>query len=229
LAHRIIAHGLVRPGETLLDIGCGPGNLSFAMAQKKVRVTALDNSPGMIQVVKQRLKNRPALPVEPLAADWKKFSPQIAHDVAAAVFFPEACTAKGLFSMEKLAARTCILVTGDGRETFPVRRDIWNQVMAAPCPSAGFHMECAQNFLRAAGRSPQRFSLCLPVVLDAEEQAVKDYFWAYFTMFDTCPKKLDNAIRNALLPHLARGRVQIKGNAGLEVLFWQVEAEEKKI
>ena len=229
LADRMIDYGIVRPGETLLDIGCGPGNLSFAMAQKKVHVTALDNSPGMIQVVKQRSKNWPGLPVTPLAADFRTFLPQTTHDVAAAVFFPEACTVKGLFSMERLAAKTCILVTGDGRETFPIRRDIWNQVMDISCPSAGFHMECAQNFLQAAGRWPKKFSLSLPVVLDAEEQEVKDYFSAYFAMFDTCPKKLGNAIQKALFPPLVRGRVQIKGKARLEALFWQVVAEEKKI
>jgi trans-aconitate methyltransferase len=47
-----------RPGERILDLGCGPGQLTAQIAQSGAQVTGLDNSPGMLEEAR---KNFPKL------------------------------------------------------------------------------------------------------------------------------------------------------------------------
>lgn len=43
-----------RPGERILDLGCGTGQLTQAIATSGARVTGLDSSPAMIQAARRR-------------------------------------------------------------------------------------------------------------------------------------------------------------------------------
>lgn len=51
------------PGGRLLDLGCGPGNISFLLARRwpGARVLGLDGAPRMLAVARQRLAAEPAL------------------------------------------------------------------------------------------------------------------------------------------------------------------------
>lgn len=40
-------------GKTVLDIGCGPGHYSVALARRGARVTGIDFAPGMIELAKE--------------------------------------------------------------------------------------------------------------------------------------------------------------------------------
>jgi 2-polyprenyl-3-methyl-5-hydroxy-6-metoxy-1,4-benzoquinol methylase len=51
IADFIFDYRLVFRGSSALDIGCGPGALSLALAGRGIVVTALDNSPGMINTL----------------------------------------------------------------------------------------------------------------------------------------------------------------------------------
>ena len=42
------------PGDTVLDIGAGTGRWSIPMAKVRKKVTALDASPGMLEVLREK-------------------------------------------------------------------------------------------------------------------------------------------------------------------------------
>jgi trans-aconitate methyltransferase len=51
------------PGKRLVDLGCGPGNISFRLARRwpAATVLGLDGAPRMLAVAEQRLRDEPAL------------------------------------------------------------------------------------------------------------------------------------------------------------------------
>jgi arsenite methyltransferase len=62
----------LRPGERVLDLGCGPGYLAAEMAEvvgSDGRVDAVDPSPSMLAIAGRRERSGDAAPVELVAAD----------------------------------------------------------------------------------------------------------------------------------------------------------------
>ncbi len=52
--HRVVA-GYVTPGSTVLDVGCGTGNLSILMAQRAAEVVGVELSPAMVAYARRRV------------------------------------------------------------------------------------------------------------------------------------------------------------------------------
>ena len=50
---------LIRPASTVIDVGCGTGRFSFAVADKVSHITGIDLSEKNIRKAKQNLANRP--------------------------------------------------------------------------------------------------------------------------------------------------------------------------
>lgn len=50
----LFGSGAVRQGDTLLDLGCGPGLYAVALARRGVRVTGLDSSENSLTAARQR-------------------------------------------------------------------------------------------------------------------------------------------------------------------------------
>ena len=60
----------VGPGETLLDIGCGVGNLSLQFAKQCKQVVALDFSPNMLAFLRENMEKEGVGNITPLELSW---------------------------------------------------------------------------------------------------------------------------------------------------------------
>jgi SAM-dependent methyltransferase len=77
---RLVFARWLRPGVSLLDVGCGAGREAFAFAEAGVDVTAIDLSPRLVAVARARAAALGAR-IEFVAADVSTFTPSRPFDV----------------------------------------------------------------------------------------------------------------------------------------------------
>ncbi len=56
VARRLIETAGVEPGQTVLDLGCGTGNVALLAAALRARVTAVDPAPRLLRVTRERAR-----------------------------------------------------------------------------------------------------------------------------------------------------------------------------
>jgi SAM-dependent methyltransferase len=61
----------ILPGETILDIGCGPGALAIPLAKAGHPVTAVDFSQKMLAILFKGAHGQGGLDITPMLADWR--------------------------------------------------------------------------------------------------------------------------------------------------------------
>ena len=220
IARFITKHRLVYPGKRILEVGCGPGETALALARQGLAVTALDSSSGMIQALETKLHRSGVKTVQTCLADWKHYVPDKDHEMALACFFPDAFSPGGLHRMEALTSAWCCLVLGDGTETFPLRKTIWDKVMPKAPPEGDFHFTFAAKYLTLARRNPFAEDVSLPARLDVDYQRAASYFKAYFAIFDKSGKTVHQAISDALAPFMDNGSIRMSGTVNMHFLFW---------
>ena len=71
--HRFLLKQLPAQCKTALDIGCGTGEFSRLLAQQIEKVIAIDLSPNMIEVAKQRSRQLPNIDFQ--VADVMRWEP----------------------------------------------------------------------------------------------------------------------------------------------------------
>jgi SAM-dependent methyltransferase len=74
--------GLFRPGDRVLDLGCGTGDDALHLASVGVEVFGIDAAPKMVEIARSRGVNASLLAIEDLksgAGLWPAFSGAISH------------------------------------------------------------------------------------------------------------------------------------------------------
>lgn len=212
---------LALPGDTVLELGCGPGTLALALAAKGLFVTAIDDSVGMINVLKNSIRLKKIDRIHPMVGNWEQLPVKPIYDLTVACFFPNAFSPEGLYRLESLSRGRCLLVLGYGLDAFPIRKNIWEKVMDAPFPAGRFNFTCGARYLRAAGRRPAVSRLFLKADLDLSLEQVTTYYREYFGIFGKSGPILDQSIAESLSGHTKQGRVRLSGKVRLAFLWWR--------
>lgn len=212
---------LASPEDTVLEFGCGPGTLALALADKGIFVTAIDDSPGMINALKNSNRLRKIDRIKPIVGSWEHLPQNQIYDLAVACFFPNAFSPEGLRRLESFSRGRCLLVLGYGRDAFPIRKDIWEKVMDVPLPTGRYNFACGAHYLRAAGRRLAIARLSFPVHLDLPLEQATIYYREYFGIFGKSGHVLDQTIAEGLSPYARQGRVELSGKVRLVCLWWR--------
>ena len=227
LAVTLADQGMIPDGCTILEVGCGPGNLSMALAEYGCQLTAMDLSRGMIRILEHKISISGLCGIRPVAFDWNRLNLTPGYDLVVAAFFPEAFCPEGVSRMENLAKKSCVLVVGTGQSAFPICRRIWAKIVETPCPVGGDHLICAENYLAQTGRTPRVYRLTLPAVLDVAPVRAKGYFRSYFGMLGYSGTKVDKAIDDGLSPYIKNGCICLEGTSGAAMICWDVAGHRR--
>ena len=179
---------LVRPDDTLLDVGAGAGRFALPLARRVKQVTALDHARPMLDILQRRAGAQGIGNLSLVEAAWEDAEVE-PHDVVLAAWslyrLPDM-----LVGMKKLIAatrRTLIIVAGAGHSIRhdAVLRDLWPHADHNDTPmhiyyygvlwQAGVHPELyiVQDHHLIRGETPQQIARQLapdcatPTELDA--------------------------------------------------------------
>jgi SAM-dependent methyltransferase len=212
---------LIGPGDRVVEIGCGAGDLALAMAEHGALVTAVDDSQGMIGALRQRLRESPRQGIEVRLNDWRRLRPDRDFQLAAACCVPDALSPDGLRAFDRLSGRHCLVVIGHGNDVFPLRRRIWRRAMNEPLPPTERLLPFVMGALDSMGRRPTRTRLTWPARLDVEADGARTFFEAYFSILGCSGRRLREAIEDVIAPHLDDGRVRCAGTVNLVAVWWR--------
>jgi SAM-dependent methyltransferase len=221
VAEYLLHEGLALREGSVLDVGCGPGALALALAERRVHVTAIDSSRGMIECLEDAAKRREIIHLRAHCTPWEDVQPSASCDLVTAAFFPQAMHPEGIRRMESFSRGACALVIGTGAESLPFRRLIWDRLIAKSPPHPGSHLTCAMNYLLTTGRRPGLKHLAWPFGFDVWAETVRQYFREYFALFGKTPDEIDEAVEPVLLPHLNARRIRAAGWHSVAVLWWK--------
>lgn len=218
--------GLLWPGATVLEVGCGSGSLALAMAGHVEKVTAVDDSTGMLAILRERAARSGISNITARQADWKELKPDQAHDLALAAFFPDVMNPGGLERLERLSRRACALVVGAGQEALPLRRALWPEIMGHPLPSIAFQLPCALGYLLASGRLPDLRHIAWQARLDLAMEQVADFFENYFAIFGKHGPGVRQSIDRILGEFAANGRLRLESQTSAALITWPAPGGE---
>lgn len=147
-----IAGMLMRPGESVLDVGCGSGALALPLARAGHAVVAVDFSEGMLDVLRRRASEDGLRNVQTVRAgwddDWLAAGVAVA-DVAIASRSLDVRDLRAAF--QKLGAfarrRVCVTLPADGLFYGQL---LAHRALGRPCTTRGDQV-AAVNVLRQMG------------------------------------------------------------------------------
>ncbi len=220
-----IREQLAKPGDSLLEVGCGPGALSLAFAQQGLSVTALDSSAEMVAVCRSEAERRGLSHLKVVQSDWCSHQPNPPAHLVLASSFPQALNPKGIRQLERLATGHCGLLLGCGTDALPFRRRLWKIVMDVPIKTSYTHLTCTINYLLATGRHASLHRFSVPVCLHLPAASIIRYFQCYFAIFGKTDTEVLTRIEAAVTPFSRDGYLDFSGTLDSALIWWPVLAD----
>lgn len=130
--------GLLFEGMKVLDIGCGTGMLSCALAHEGATVTALDFSDGMLNQFKKLLERKEnesaAGRITIQKQDWHSFDIQAAgwcqeFDLVIAFMSPGVATPESFNKMMACSKNGCAIRGWAAKQNHPILARLWEEIM----------------------------------------------------------------------------------------------------
>ena len=209
-------------GGTILDIGCGTGQYTIPFAKNSAKVTALDMSPKMIEVLRRRVDAEKSSHIEIVQAMWEDYHTEEKFDMVFASMCPAVCDEESLLKMESMSSRWCVLI-GPALGSFAKNRtELRAKLMEqkpkglSPDPIHVF------NYLYDAGRHPNMRSFTLSTKEEMTEDDAIHLFSTYYAIFGIEDERANLIIRDYVRANLLNGCFVNEQTMINAVIWWAV-------
>lgn len=219
----LISQKAIQPGDTLLDIGCGPGTYALPLAAKGVNVTGLDTAGQMLATLQTKAAGAGlSTMITPCQADWNDLPAKPSYDVTFASKSPAINDYDSLMKMTKVARKTCCLIGFAGQHNLELRRQLWEILVKEPAPAPAFDIIYPLNILYQEGYRP---NLSFYSYSHEEEEPVnylKEHYTRYFAMLGVSGSDTEATIQCFLQERATNGYCIEKSSTTVGVMWWKV-------
>lgn len=220
----LISQGAIQAGDTLLDIGCGPGTYALPLAAKGVTVSGLDTASKMLTTLKNKAEKAglSAL-ITTCQADWNVLPEEPAYDVAFAAKSPAINDYNSLMKMTKVARKTCCLIGFAGKHDLELRRQLWEKLLNEPAPAPSFDIIYPLNILYQEGYQP---NLTFYNYSHAEQEPLVyliEHYTCYFSILGVSGPNIEASIRDFLQERAVDGYCTEKSSTTVGVMWWKAK------
>jgi SAM-dependent methyltransferase len=221
LVHSWRERGLIDASTRVLDVGSGPGTYTLPLAEAAGRVTALDTSARMLEVLQQEAAERQLNNIEVKLANWHDISGQKEYDLVLAANCPVIADRKSLFKMNQMSRQYALLICYAGKVKTALRHALWKEIMGEEMQGQGFDISYPFNLLYQEGFYPH---------LSFEEQgyryfekteAVFKNYCSYFKVFGQEGPRVQRILDQLLSKRETGGLIEENMSYRLALLWWK--------
>lgn len=151
--------GVPLSGSKILDIGCGPGNYAIPMAAEAEGIWALDPSPTMLEVLKERMAVRELSNITPVLKTWQELDLAAEgwrknFDLVFAAMTPGIDNGEMLRKMIDASRGYCLLSKFAGPRRNSLQEKLWPRTVGGHYPGSCSDFIYPFNLLYSWGYYP---------------------------------------------------------------------------
>lgn len=215
-----ISQGILKNGDSILDIGCGTGSFVIPFLERGFIVTALDSSDQMLAEMKSTIQKMNLTQPEYINEKFQDYKDDRKFDIVIAAFTPAVKSADLLFKMEKISNNYCILLASYDQNMFAARNQLYEMVFKKPHNSIGYNAFFPLNLLYTSGRMPN----LKMYEIDEDKQNPLDeqieYYLEYFKTLGKDDSKTKKIVTNYFTERSLNGVVHNKFKKRTAVIWW---------
>ncbi len=218
----LIREKLVRPEDSVLDIGAGMGGDALHFAAHCRSVTALELSGACLDVLRHRADGLALHNIAAVQKPWEEFAPQEQFDVSFSSMCPAICNVEELRRMESMTKRLCCLVAVM-RGSYDKHRKAMMAKLGIQ-PKGGMTTELIHyyNALYLMGRQPNVLCRTLHSEYAVPVERLMEQYPIYFKIFGVREDRSIPFLKDYLARQAENGLLQEESHIHFAWLWWTV-------
>ncbi|AFD00553.1 Methylase involved in ubiquinone/menaquinone biosynthesis [Methanocella conradii HZ254] len=212
----------LRRGDTVLDIGCGPGTYTLLFAEVAKMVSGLDMSAEMLDRLRLNAEQKGVTNILAIRSKWADYIPDERYDLVFSAFCPGVNDPMALQKMEKCSRRSCCYVSiGDGKSPQPLYQ-LWEKLTGDHFSNEGYDVIYPLNVLLESNRNANVRYFTANIDVSMPSSKVVDNYITYFGMFMDIDDKKKRIINEFVSERSERDIYRIKSTRIIGIVSWNV-------